>query len=390
MDPTAEKEDEHNGLKALHFGRSPFYRLPLHFIHYEDRVMEPWAAGMPLLLKNGQDINNMVWTALMRTMLAHYPKWIIDKRTVDASDYPTTRTDEPVLYTGRPNAQPPKREAAPGGNPIAENLLVQLDDKIRDQASLAAIQFGQQVKRGQSGKAYDAVASQAESVLNDVQVSDALVLEDLLMGTLVDTGKLLRMRPDAARKLLGTQFPPDAIRRAFSRPATETVRCVRVYANAIRPRTPGQVEDKFTAAVKDQIIDPHKAVWEMLVQGDIVFDSRMAEQKAKQELEIEMLLAGQPVLVAPTEDHDTAMLVLDTLQSSQRWHSLNDQQQTAVLDHWMAHRRAKMEIQAIEMQMQAQVAGAPGASPGMPSPPAQQNPAPLETAGTVGSTQYGV
>ncbi|KKN08963.1 hypothetical protein LCGC14_1051520, partial [marine sediment metagenome] len=70
-------------LKSLHFGRNPHYGLPIHFIHYDERVLEPWAAGMPQLMKSTQDVRNMAATAMLRVLIDHYPKWVVQDGTVN-------------------------------------------------------------------------------------------------------------------------------------------------------------------------------------------------------------------------------------------------------------------------------------------------------------------
>ena len=52
------------------------------------------------------------------------------------------------------------------------------------------------VKRGQAGKAYEAVIEQAEEPLNDLRKDDELTRNELLYGTLIDTARLMKPRPE--------------------------------------------------------------------------------------------------------------------------------------------------------------------------------------------------
>ena len=92
--------------------------------------------------------------------------------------------------------------------------------------------------------------------------------------------------------------------------------------------------------------------------------------------------------VTPWEDHETAMEVLGTLQSSSRWFAFPKDRQDALIEHSTAHKMASMQRRAIDAAMEAQVAGAGAGQPGIASAPANQQPAQLEAAGTVGAAQY--
>ena len=342
MDPSNPQEPE---LKKLHFGKNPFYGLPLHFIHYESRIIRPWAAGMPELMKPAQDVRNMAATAMLRVMIDHYPKWRIPEGSVDnISSALMNRTDHALEYKWTPGQPPPDRVSAPAANPVSEAFLQSTADDARAAANISPVQMGELSSR-HSGEAYQTQAQQADVPLNDLRKDDELVLNELLYGTLIDTVEIgLRPRRDVARKLLGEQFDQEQIRIALSRPARELIQSVEIVPDALRHKPPKQVQDDFTNMVERTVIAPRDAQYEMLIQADIVTDSIMAEGYRQQEMELAMLLAGQPVEVDAGQDHSTSLRVLKQFQSSTRWHSLAPEQRDRVARHWAAHKNAEMQL----------------------------------------------
>ncbi|KKL91404.1 hypothetical protein LCGC14_1895050, partial [marine sediment metagenome] len=211
-----------------------------------------------------------------------------------------------------------------------------------------------------SGQAYETVIGQADIPLNDLRKDDELVLNDLLLGTLIDTMDItLRPRRDLAVKMFKDKFSREQLTTAFAKPARISLSSVRVLPESLRHRTPREVFDDFTQLVDRRvIIDPRMAQWEMLVQGDVVVDSRMAEAKRQQEMENSMILAGQEVPIEAGQDHWTSLRVIEHFQSSPRWHSYKKEQQQSINIHWAGHKQAEMDLaqwgQAMMAEQQVQ------------------------------------
>ncbi len=372
LDPTQETGER--ALQLLHFGRSPFWNLCFHFLHYSKNVHGPWATGLPLLEKSVQDVINVAASTKLRVMIDHgTPQWMYQEGTIDKGAVSKTfsnRSDLPIKWTAiKPTDKPPVRVQPPGANPITDDFLFNLESMARKQANLADVQFGQMVKRGQSGEAYQTVAEQADAVLADMRKDDELVMNDLLLGTLVDTVNLLKPRRDIARKMLKDEHSRDQIDAALRGDVHSMVQGVKVIPDSLRPRTPRQIRDDFQAAVEKQLLAADDAVWEMLGQGGVTLNTKMAKAKAKQESEIEMILAGQPVEVTIREDHATSLRVLEEFMSSPRWLSVDEEQQDGIEEHSGMHMNAQQELIAFEAMGAMQAQGAP---PGRASAPAGQ------------------
>jgi len=373
------RDPDASELVPLHFGRNPFYGLPFHMITYGSAINEPWPDGVPALMKSAQDVRNLAATAMVRVMLDHYPKWRIEENTVDAPYVAAmNRGDMPVVWRRtHPNTQPPDRVSPPGASPVANSFWASLAEEGMNAANLAPVQMGEMVKRGQAGKAYEAVVEQADVPINDLIRDDELVLNELLYATLVDTGEItLRPRRDVAYAMLGDDFPPQQVDAALSESPTALIESVKVVPENLRPKTPRQVEQDFTNLVTNQIVEPSDARWEMLTQGDVISDSRMAEAKQRQEMENSMMEGGQECPVTAGEDHATSIRVIEMLMSSPRWYRLDEQAQQRIEMHWAAHKNTQ---QALAVWETAGMEPSPPA--GRPSPPAESAATPTGTVG---------
>ena len=383
LDPNSIETAGGTQLQPLWFGRNPFWKLPLHFIQYQPRVIGPWGRGLPELIKGIQDIRNLAVTSMVRVMLAHVPQWRIQKGTVDdPAKMLTNRTDQIIEFERHAvHDHVPDRVPAPGPPPTAEQMLWQLGDEGADAVSLSPAQFGRMVKRGTSGKGFGLQLEAADVPLEDLRGDHRLVLNELLTGTLIDTLRQLRFRPDRVRELLGEEFPREQLAAAIGRDPGGVISAVEAQPDSLRPRTPNEVRKDFTEATNNQIVGPESAKREMLIQGNVVFDTRMAEAHRKQTLEIARMKAGVPVLVTVGEDHPTSMWCIELLQSSPKWYSLSEEIQQLITKHWADHRLA---IQEEALSAQIMPEGQQG-SAGMPSPPRDRNPAESSALAAPGS-----
>ena len=363
-------------LRPLHFGPSPFFGLPFSAFHYRQPVHGPWGEGLPQLNKQVQDIVNLTVTNKLRMQLDHgLPKWLIEKGTIESPEKQlSNRSDAWIEWQGiRPNSSKPERIRPVGGDAGADNFLDQVLGAAREQVSLADVQFGAQVPRGQSGDAYREVGQQADAVLNDIQKDDELTLNELLYGTLIDTVKLLKTRPRKARKLLGADFSKYQISKAMSANPIQMVREVRILPESLRPKTPRQTRDNFTDAVVKNVLEPKDAVWEMQRQSGVTMDTTMRKAMDKQAVEIEMLIAGEDVQVTGLEEHTTAGKMLREFMSSTAWMNLTDEQMTRIEEHAAAHKMAAIELSLIDAQ------GVEAAQPTAQGSPPREGAAPPET-----------
>lgn len=377
-----------NRLTPIHFGRSPFYKLPLHAYHYDTDVKAQSGTGVPLLLKPLQDIGNIAASTVMRVLIDHAgPKWRYIEGTVEHPDVAfSNRSDAPVPWRPPPGSQPfmaPDRVAAPGANPVANDMLFGVVSRARESVNLAAIQFGEMVKRGQSGEAYKMVGEQAEAVMDDLRQDDTIETQKLLVGTLVDVCRLLKLDPKQAKEMVGGELPMDQIAAALRDHPMRHVKSVVLLGDPLRNRSPGLIRDDFTKMVGAQMKDPEEAAYEMLVQGGIVTNTRVANARRKQLYEITQILAGESPEPTVPEDHATAMRVIMEYLSDVGVYRLKDAQLRGLEQHWALHRQIAQQLALWDQQGAMEQQASPAAQPGMGSAPASPEPTGMP-AGTVG------
>lgn len=387
-DPHHRGDNEGKGfLKTLHFGRNPHWGSSLHAYHYESQVNTPRARSLPLCVKQLQDITNVSWSQVARVLWdAAHGRWLIQEGTVEKPEEALIdRLDSPLIYKApqTPGAPFHKPERAKPGeaSPVATQMVAALGDEMKDAANLAPIQFGEMVRRGQSGEAYERVAEQAESVMDDLRQDDELETGKLFMGTLMDTCRLLRMRPDKAIAMLHRAFPIEQIASALDADPRQFIESVGMRPDPLRNRSPGQIKDEFTQALGNQLLEPENARWEIMVQADIAMDSGIAIARRKQLFEIQQILAGERPEANAYEDHQTAMRVLrEEVFSANLWYRLDEKRKKLFEEHFTQHMTYMLDFARWgEVAMQG-----PGAqAPAMGSPPAGQE-MPLAGVGAVG------
>lgn len=231
---------------------------------------------------------------------------------------------------------------------------------------MSDIQFGESVKRGQSGEAYKTVGGFAEGPNVDMAYDDRKTAEEMIYGLTIDAARQYGMRRDRLRKLLGARIPDSAIRTAFSKPAEDQIDEIVIPPESQRNLPASEVRDQFTEAVKMGVVEPLQAQREMFTQANVVMNSTMAAAKRKQDLETQLLVAGEQAEVADGEDHANAIWALEMYMSSTRWMNLTEDQQRAVQEHWAVHKESQQN-ELLYDQVAAEGQSGPG--PGAPSPP---------------------
>jgi len=368
-----DPKEEDDKLVPFHFGKNPFYGLPIHPLSYDTTVGGCWARGMPELLKPYQDIKNIAVTTIARTMIQHgYPRWVMEEGTVeDPSKAFTNRADQVLSWKrNREWDKPPFRAVPPPHDPSATDLINMTSEEADRNVGVAPVMQGQMVKRGQAGKAYEAVIGQAEVPLNDLRKDDELTLNEALMGTLIDGIRLLRQRRDVAQGILGRAFSEDQIATALRQDPADLVEAVEVTPESLRHRTPREIRDDYAGAVKDQWMSPIDAQRQMLAQGDIVTNVVMADARQKQQIELETMLAGGEAKVNAAEDHATSEWILQRFCSSPRYLALPEEIQLKIQKHWAQHKQAALGVLAFEQSLMQ--AGQPAGQPSAPGGPAGQ------------------
>jgi len=359
-------------IEPLGWGRNPFYGLPFHWFHYDKAIRGRWGRGIPHIQMAGQDIVNIAWSWLLRLMQAGAGQIVLEKGTVEEpAEAITNRVDRVIEWERSPQyaqlQQPPQRLAPPQLNQAGMELINRAPVWMSEAINISPVQRGEAVTRGEAGKAYEIRLSEASQPLDQLRVSDRLVIGELLMGTLVDaTGKPF-LRLDQAREVLGPDVPDDHIRAMVRNPVHRSISAVAVHPTTTNPKTPSESQDEIVALANAQIFENEAAMTELMLRG-IDVSTPMARNYRKQNAEIERMTHEAEVLPpAMADNHGYHMAAIELFAGGPGWESLDPEAQQRIMEHYARHLHAAQQRAQAEMMMTAQQGGGPG----MASPPAE-------------------
>lgn len=359
-------------VKPLLFGPNPYYGLPFHAYAYDRQIQAPWARGMPHVMMGLQDVLNIGWSWLVRTMIQGGPRWRYVKSSIEpgmAARVLGNDIRKPIPYD-LVNGQnyPPDRVPPPQIPPVAQQILQQTPEWMQESINLTDVQFGKTSRRGESGTAVEAKLSEANQPLENLRKDDDLATEDLLLGTLFDLTKAGRMRLDQARDLIGADVPDEFIRELMREDTKKHIIAVRVHSSMHRPKTPGEIRNDFISMAVDKIKDAERAEWEMMLRG-VKTNTAMAHAYDNQLIEIRMIESGSPVQVMLSENHKYHLWTIEWYVDQPAFKQLPPEIQAAIGDeHFNAHKQAET---AQMMGEQAMMQMSQGGMPQQPSPPAE-------------------
>lgn len=366
-----DSSGDNNQVRPLQFGPNPYYGLPFHAYTYDIQIQAPWGRGVPHVMMGLQDVLNIGWSWLVRTMIQGGPRWRYVKGSIAPGMVRTVLGNDlrkPIPYDLVNGANfPPDRVQPPNIPPVAQQILQQTPSWMMDSVNMSDVQFGQTSKRGESGEAIEAKLSEANQPLERIRKDDDLTTQDLLLGTLYDLTKMGRMTLKEARDLIGAEVPDPFIRDLLREETPKHIVGVRVHSSMHRPKTPGEIKNDFIGMAEAHLKDPERAEWEMMLRG-VSTNTAMRQAHEKQLLEIKMIEAGVPVDVRVSESHKYHLWTLEWYIDQPSFMQLPPDVQDAISDeHYNAHKQAEMAQMMGEQMMQG---------PGMqqtqiPSPPAE-------------------
>jgi len=373
-DPKAQKDKEYNpieiglserGGKGKGLIPNPHDGLPWTFLHYDWDVVSAWARGAPMLQMDEQDLHNIAWTWLVRTMQLGAGKWKGVLQEVEGhSEMLNNDPGKPIWY--RPwnaNSRGPEFVPAPQIQPAAMEIASAMPDKMRQSVNMAEVQFGTAVKRGEANKAYETRIQQANTVIEDMHVEDETSLGTFLKGTTVDLINLSSV--DDMAELVGDKLSSEQVYALKRVDPAKAIESVDVHPAMLRPRTPADVSESFTNYATVGILTPPDAIFEMWEQGRVCLDSQLRHSIEKQQIEIEIALRGEPMPPPERDDqHQHHMRVCKMLIDSKRWGDIPPEIQEQIRNHNLGHQIALIQVsQAMAMAQPQQ-----GNSQGAPSP----------------------
>ncbi len=361
-----DPSQETDRISVLRFGENPFYGLPFEIFPFDIRDGSPWSRGIPAIEMAGQDLTNIAYSWLARMINEGSGKIMIEDGTVEnPSKALNNRLDQPLIWkrAGQINARPPERLQPPViGQPIMEMLRL-APDWMKSTLNLEDVQFGRAVKRGEAAEAYKVRLAEANTTLEKRRTDDKLRYARFLYGNLIDVVNQSRL--DQLRDLLGDYVTDDAIRALKRQPITKSIASVEILPATLHPKTPAETKDEIITLTEAQIMNPADAQWEMMLRGQSV-NTAMSESYRRQMVELELLISGEEVRVEIPEKHEYHMRTIEEFLDSTRWESVEEDAKDTVIDHWVYHKQAIMELEMGAMAM-GQGAGQPA---GAASPPA--------------------
>jgi len=383
-------------LKPMAFMPNPFFDLPIHMFHYDHPVQMPWGRGIPHILMNAQDLSNLSWTWMIRTMQAGAGKWLIEKGTVERPQRQlSNRIDKPIEWdrmgAGATSAQAQAPQFIPGPQPSqsAMNAITMAPDWMSKALNLSPVQQGITSKRGESASAIEAKLQQAGVPLEDLRREDELELARLLQYTLYDMTNKKWIRPDIVSKLLGPDVPGDHVRLLAREGTKEAVGGVSIPTTMLRPKTKSDTREMFSDLVVKQIVQAIDAQWEMWKQNGVVINTGMARSAEKQSDEIARMLAGADVDVTAADQHVYHIRQLQEYIDSPEWHNVPKKARQRITDHFAQHKVTMIEMSNIDAMGAENAQGM--APPAQGSPPAEMAGAPtMMPGGPAGSPEMAV
>ena len=379
VDPS---EDSENILPIETVGKgglleNPFTDLATYLLHYDVGTEAMWGTGMPWQLMQWQDFSNIAYTWLAEVLPQCSSKWRYQDNTLENPRKDLNNDPwQPIRWRKRNQFDnPPDRVAGAQLPAIASELVRMAPEGMNRQASIAPVQMGIGYRRDGSGKAYETLLEQAESVPEDQITSDEITFGRLLRATTIDTIRLSTVAQ--LERLTGGQVSRGLLLELKREDPRERIAEVEIHPSTMRPRTREQTEKRYVGLVVEQVLSPEDAVREATAAGVSGLNTPMERAVGKQQAEIERMRDGQFVEPLITENHQfhihTCNLWLDdenTLDREPGWVE-------RVMQHSLLHQQAQMETAGLAV---GQIEPLGPAAAGRPSPPSAAMAPPAQVA----------
>jgi len=364
--------------------RNPFSNMPIYFLHYHVATEAMWPTGMPWQLMQWQDFNNVAWTWIGEVLQQSGPKWVYELQTIDEAKRATILNNDPLQPIGwkRFTAASKAPERIPGAPiPQMAHELVRLSPEGMNRiANIAPVQMGQGYKRDGSGKAYETLIQEAESVPEERITSDELMLGRLLRDTVIDTINMSTL--DQLGRLTGGQISESFLKELKRDDARLRIESAEVHPSTMRPKTKQATETRYVGLVREQILPPEQGVKEAILAGLTGLDTDREQAYRLQEAEIERMRAGEQADVLVGDEHVWHIEALRrTLNSPQRL-DFSQEFVQALQQHSLMHQIALEQTTGMALGQPENLTGQPETG-GMASQPAAQ-PAGLAAPGPAG------
>jgi hypothetical protein len=345
---------------------NPFRGLPWSLFPCDSTIQAMWGFGIPIALRETQDIINMVWSTALRYHIMAQGKWLIEEGTVEKGNRGlSNRIDEPIYWkrTGTPSPQlAPSRIMPPQMNPVTSDLLVMAPASMMDQLNTSEVLRGISSKRGESGEAIDAKLKAASSPVERIRRDDDLTYQELLYNTLADLTNPERFTIDTARRYLGPDVPDEQAYMLLRKPVTEAVKSITLIAGEVHPKTPVEHEQGVILLAQNQLLEKDEAQW-LLIQRGIDVNPLKSGAYNDQMNEVEQMKSGQDVQISPGEEHQYHIYALKLVINKSTWHTVPPDVQGRILTHLAMHKHGIIVDAQMDAMAQTQAAPQPTQQP---------------------------
>jgi len=362
---------------------NPFNGLAISMLHYRVGTEAMWGVGMPWQLMQWQDFSNIAYTWLAEALQQSASKWMYQHGTVENPQRAFNNDQwQPIPFKrkGQNDVEPKRIPGAPTPQ-MASDIVGMAPTGMERVTNLAQVQMGQGYRRDGSGKAYETLLREAESVPEDRITSDELTLGSLLCDTII--GTIRHGTLGMLQKLTGGTVGDGFLRELKRDDPADRIAEVRLTPTTMRPKTLLQRETRYVGLIEAQVLTPEQGVREATLAGVEGLDTSLENASAKQRAEIERMRDGDVLLPDVLENH------VYHIQATRDWidepNALDRDEQWVerVRQHSILHQQAQMETAGMAV---GQAEPLSPEMPGRASPPAnmgmaQGNPA----AGPAGS-----
>jgi len=343
----------------------------MQFLHYHIATQAMWGTGMPWLLMQWQDFYNvsMTWTADMMQQCAS--KWAYEKGTIERGQEANVLNNDPwrpIPWERKVvNSSRPERIAGAQMPQILSEVNAMSVDGMGRLAMIAPVQSGIGAKRDGSGKGYDTLIQEAESVPDDRVISDELSIGDLLRSTLVDTIRISTI--DQLRRLTGGRVGDSFLYELKRDDPRLRIVCVELDPTTMRPKTKQQTEARYTGFITNQVMPQDQGLREMIRAGVKGINSDQEQAYALQEAEVERMRQGQPAEVYRDDEHAWHIDCLRRTLNAPARLDYEPEFTDALQQHMLEHQIAMEQTTGMALGQPEPTPGQPE-QPGMGSPPA--------------------
>ncbi|HQG47844.1 MAG TPA: hypothetical protein PK373_02050 [Sedimentisphaerales bacterium] len=346
MQPLGEKPE-------MAFGPNPFSGNPFTGYHYDRQPFSPWGRGMPHLQIPAQDVFNLSLTWYVRMMMQGSGRWLIEENTIPPNEMNRMLSPDlrkPIVWKRLTNAtMKPERSTPPQVNQAAAELLNRMPEFVRDSVNLNDVQFGDVSKRGESAKAIQSRLSEANAPIEAIREEDDDATANLLLGLVYDLGRNERL--DEIEAKLGSSCSRSQVLEYLREPIEKHIVAVNIHPAVHRPKTPGEVRTDYLEMAQQQLMEPKKAIWNMMLRG-VIMDDDMHAAYQSQMAELRSIVAGEQAVVDMTDLHEYHIWAVKRYTNDPAFKDLDPNVQEAVQQHYAEHMQA-MIVEAQGLQMAA-------------------------------------